>query len=129
MKTIVMLVLVSMLMIVAAPAYAGEAMQMWRCELEDGVSEAEVKAMALKWLNAAKKTPGGENLRAFVNFPVAVNATGKIDLLWVVVAPSFAEWGTFWDNYATSPVAELDKENRGKVICPDSALWETVRVK
>jgi len=70
MKTIVRLMLVFMLMIVpmlmigAAPAYAGEAMQMWRCEMSDDTSEEEVIAMAQAFLKAAKTMPGGEYQQA-----------------------------------------------------------------
>ena len=121
--------LVFMLMFVAAPAYAGEAMQMWRCEMGDDASEEEVTAMAQEWLKAAKTMKGGERLKAFVNFPVVFNPVGQIDILFVVVAPSFEEWGKFWDSYAGSPAAEVDKRNQEKIVCPGSALWEVVRVK
>jgi hypothetical protein len=123
-----MLMLVPMLMIVGAPAYAGEAMQMWRCEMDDDASEEDVTSMAREWLKAAKTMKGGERLEAYVNFPVAVNATDQIDVLFVVVAPSFEEWGKFWDNYAGSPAAEADKRNK-KVVCPNSVLWESVKIK
>jgi hypothetical protein len=128
MKTIVGLMLVSMLMIVAAPAYAGEAMQMWRCEMEDDTTEEEVKAIAGEWLKAAKTMKGGERLKAYVYFPVAVNAIGEVDVLFVVFAPTFEEWGKFWDNYAGSPAAEADKRNT-KVVCPNSVLWESIEIK
>ena len=128
MKTLVRLMLVFMLMIVAAPAYAAEATQMWKCELEAGTSEQEVIAMAGEWLKAARTMKGGERLEAYVYFPVAVNAIGETDVWFVVVAPSFEEWGKFWDNYAGSPAAEVDKRNE-KVVCPDSALWESVKIK
>jgi hypothetical protein len=124
-----MLILGSMLMIGAAPAYAAEAMQMWRCEMDDDTSEEEVTAMAREWLKAAKTMEGGERLKAYVNFPVAVNAIGEIDVLFVVVAPSFVEWGKFWDNYSGSPANEVDKRNREKIVCPGSALWESVKIK
>jgi hypothetical protein len=129
MNTIVRLMLVFMLMIVAAPAYAAEATQMWKCELDDDASEEEVKAMAGEWLKAARTMKGGERLEAYVYFPVAVNAIGETDVWFVVVAPSFEEWGKFWDNYAGSPAAEVDKRNQEKVVCPDSALWESVKIK
>ena len=135
MKTTVRLMLFSMLMLVpmlligAAPAYAGEAMQIWRCEMDDETSEEEVKAMARDWLKAAKTMEGGERLKAYVNFPVAVNAIGEIDVLFVVVAPSFAEWGKFWDSYLGSPAEGVDKKNREKIVCPGSALWESVKIQ
>ena len=77
-----------------------------------------------------KKMEGGERLKAFVYFPVAVNAIGDADVWFVVVAPSFAEWGKFWDNYINSDVAaEEAKRRQEKIICPGSALWESVKVE
>ena len=129
MKIIVRLMLVSMLMLVAAPAYSAEATQMWKCEMDDDASEAQVKASAQDWLKAAKKVKGGARLKAYVYFPIAVNATGEIDVWFVVVAPSFEEWGKFWDNYAGSPAAKVDEQNEEFVVCPDSGLWEKVNVE
>ncbi len=129
MNIIVRLMLVSMLMLVAAPAYSAEATQMWKCEIDDDASEEEVTAMAGEWLKAARTMKGGERLEAIVYFPVAVNAIGETDVWFVVVAPSFEEWGKFWDNYTGSPAAEVDKRNQEKVICTDSALWESVKIK
>jgi hypothetical protein len=130
MKTIVGLMLVSMLMIGVAPAYSAEALQMWKCEMDDDTSEEEVLAMKQEWLKNAREMEGGERLEAYVYFPVAVNAIGEIDVLFVVVAPSFVEWGKFWDNYLTSPAAaEAEKRELGKVDCPDSALWQSIQVE
>ena len=129
MNTIVRLMLVASLMIVAAPAYSAEAVQMWKCEMDDDASEAQVKASAQDWLKAAKKVKGGARLKAYVYFPIAVNATGEIDVWFVVVAPSFEEWGKFWDAYADSPANAIDELNKDDVVCPDSALWESVKIK
>jgi hypothetical protein len=129
MNTIVRLMLVFMLMIVAAPTFAAEATQMWKCEMDDDASEADVIAGAAAWLKAAKTMEGGKNLRASVYFPVAVNATGEVDAFFIVAAPSFAEWGTFWDNYSGSPAEAQDMKNRDDVVCPDSALWESIRIE
>ena len=46
-----MLILGSMLMIGAAPAYAAEAMQMWKCELEGDTTEEEV----IPWLRSGSR--------------------------------------------------------------------------
>jgi hypothetical protein len=129
MNTIVRLMLVFMLMIVAAPTFAAEATQMWKCEMDDDASEADVIAGAQEWLKAAKTMEGGKQLQASVYFPVAVNATGEVDAFFIVVAPTFEEWGKFWDNYAGSPAEKVDIKNREQVVCPDSAVWESVRIK
>jgi hypothetical protein len=130
MNTLVRLMLVCMLILVAAPAYAAEATQMWKCEMNDDTTEEEVIAIAHEWLKAARKMEGGERLEAQVLFPVAVNAIGQVDAFFVVVAPSFEEWGKFWDNYITSPDgAEANKRHQEKIICPNSALWESIKIK
>jgi hypothetical protein len=129
MKALLGLTLVAVLLIGAAPAYSGEAVQMWKCEMDDDASEAQVKAMSAKWLEAVKKQPGGEQFEAYVLFPVAVNATGEMDVMFVVVAPSFQEWGKFWDAYGGSPAAALERENEALVVCPDSVVWESFKVE
>jgi hypothetical protein len=129
MKIIVRLMLVSVLMLVAAPAFSAEATQMWKCELDDDASEEDVMAQAREWLQAAKKLEGGQGLKASVLFPVAVNVTGQTDLMFIVTAPSFEAWGKFWDNYVQSPAAELEDRHDQKVVCPDSAVWESIKVQ
>ncbi len=127
MKLLLPLMLVSVLLMLAAPAYGAEVTQVWRCELgDDNVTEEEVSVMAKAWLKAAKTMPGGAQLKASVYFPVAVSPVGQTDLLFVVIAPSFEDWGKFWDSYKDSPAEEADNLNREKVICPSSAMWESV---
>ncbi len=130
MNTLVRLMLVCILMLIAAPAYAAEATQMWKCEMNEDTTEEEVIAIAQEWLKAARKMEGGERLEAQVLFPVAVNAIGNVDVFFIVSAPSFEEWGKFWDNYIISPDgAEANKRHQEKVVCPDSALWESIKIK
>ena len=130
MKRTVLLTLALLVLFVAAPGFAGEAAQMWKCEMDDNTTEAQVNEMASAWLKAAKGMEGGENLQAWVYFPVAVNMTGDTDLMFVIVAPSFEEWGKFWDGYEGSPAAKVDQRNQEiGVTCPDSAVWESMKVK
>jgi len=112
-----------------AAASAGKATQMWRCELDDDATEDQVKEAGEKWLAAAKTMSGGKNLEAYVYFPVAVNDSGQSDMIFVVRAPTFKEWGEFWDGYKDSPAAKLDKANRDFIVATDSGLWESIKVK
>jgi len=128
MKTIVSAVLISILMIVAAPAYSGGvATQFFKCEMDEDATEKDVVAYASKWLKSAKTMKGGKNLEAHIFFPVAVTNMGETDLIFAISAPTFAEWGMFWDAYEGSPAAAADKED-DLVDCPNSALWETIKV-
>ena len=129
MKTLLGVMLVAVLMVVAAPAFSGEAVHMWKCEMDDSVSEDQAEEHAAKWLAAAKKVPGGENLKAYVYFPVAVNMTGETDLMYIVVAPSFAEWGKFWDAYDDSDAADIEEDAQEMIVCPDSAVWESITLE
>ena len=128
MKKVLCSMLVVVVMCLAAPAFSAEVTQVWHCEMEDAVTEQVIIDGVGEWLKAARQMEGGENLEASVLFPVAVT-TGEIDLLIVFVAPSFQEWGTFWDAYEGSPAAKLENEHHDMIICPDSALWESVKVK
>ena len=129
MKSLLGLVIVAVLVFGAVPASAGEPTQVWRCEMEDGVSEEDVEAMAAAWLKAAKTVPGGANFKASVFFPVAVNLVDDTDVWFVVTAPSFAEWGKFWDNYGDSAAGDIEDQHKEKIVCPDSALWESIKVQ
>ncbi|MEA3277499.1 MAG: hypothetical protein U9Q81_19890 [Pseudomonadota bacterium] len=133
MKTLVRFTLVSLMlsvmMLSASPAFSAQAMQMWKCEMDDDATEDEVNGIAREWLKAAKGMKGGDKLEAFVYWPVAVNDTGESDFFFVVVAPSFEEWGKFWDGYKGSPAAQVDNGSVDKVDCPDSAVWESIKVE
>ncbi len=126
MNLIMRLMIVSLMMMVAAPAWSASAVAVYTCEQDEDASEADVNAAAAEWLKAAKTMKGGENLDAFVMFPMAVTM-GESDFLFVVTAPSFAEWGAFMDGYEGSAAAESDRKHADVADCPDSALWESVK--
>ena len=121
--------LFAVVMVAAAPAYSAQVTQVFSCEEEDEATEAGLKAVAKEWLKAAKTMKGGENIEVTLYFPVAVDKTGEIDFLMLVTAPSFAEWGLFWDGYEGSPASKVDQGSASIAICPDSALWEVVEIK
>ncbi len=129
MNTIMRLMFVSMLMILAAPAYSAQAVHMFACEQDDDATEEQLEAAASKWLKAARTMKGGEQLEAYIYYPLAVRMVGAGDLVFVIVAPSIEQWGVFWDGYKDSPAEQVDNESRELVVCPDSGLWELVKVK
>jgi hypothetical protein len=116
-----------MIMAFAAPAYAAQAVQIFACEIDDELTEDELETRSSAWLAAAKTVKGGENLRAFLHHPVAAKMDNG-DVMLLIVAPSIAEWGTFWDNYKNSAADKLDQKNPD-VACPNSFLFEAVEIK
>lgn len=139
MKSITRLIL-NLLIAVGAPAYLGaadatseeevapspfEVVQIWACEMKDGTTEKQVEAIAADWLKAIRQMPGGAAAKVRVFFPTVVNNTGQTDFYFVVNSPSFTDWGKMWDAYQDdSAAAKSDDLNKGKVVCPDSMLWE-----
>jgi len=122
--------LVVAMMVVAGPAFSNEIMQIWQCEMNPGTTEEDVEELARDYLKAVTQMDGGEGFKIRVFFPVVVNNTGQTDFSFVALAPSFTDWGKFWDAYNdTSPAAKADEMSAGKVVCPDSALWEVVNIE
>lgn len=128
MKTILQVMIISMLMIAASPAWSDTASYAYKCEQQDEASDADVMAAASAWLKAAKAVKGGENLEVYVHFPV-VAAMGETDFLLVVKAPSLTEWGVFMDNYEGNALAKEDKKFAEIAACPDSTLFESIQVQ
>ena len=129
MNTIVRLMIISMLMLGAAPAYSAEVIQIFKCQIDENATEKDLEAAASEWLKAAKTMKGGDQLAAYLHFPV-VSQMGAHDFLFVIRAPSMEKWGMFMDGYNGSPAQEVDKKKFDNICdCPDSALWEPVKVK
>jgi hypothetical protein len=122
-------VMAAVMMAVAAPAFSSQATQIFSCEQDDDTSEADLRAQAKDWLAAARKMKGGAQIDAYLYFPVAVNAMRDSDFFFVIVAPSFAQWGVFWDGYAGSPAAAVDAKNaQSGTVCPNSGVWESEKI-
>ena len=128
MKTMTRFLLISVLMIFAAPAYSS-AIQLFNCELNDDAAIEDVTEMASKWLNVAKTLKGGKNLQVFIRYPIAAS-TDDIDFIFVLVTPTFAEWGVFTDSYEGSDsITDVDDEFEKVADCADSAMWEGAEIE
>jgi len=129
MKTIVGLMLVSMLMIVVAvPAYAGEIIQAFYCEMDEDATDDAIMALAKEWVTAAKKMKGGEHLEVSMHRPI-VGKMGDKDLIFLIKAPSLEEWAVFVAGYKDSVLEEIDDRLDELCDCPDSDLWDIEKIE
>ena len=128
MKIFTRLIIVSILMMVAAPAWTDGVMHVVLCDQDEEVTDDQVEAIAAEWFKAAKAVKGGENLALRLNFPVAAKA-GEVDVAIMLIAPSFAEWGAFMDNYAGSAAEDIDSKHQDGLDCANGTLWESFKVK
>jgi hypothetical protein len=124
MKTVIRLMQISLMLMISTQAWAGGAVHVLSCEQGDDASEDDVIAVVAEWLAGAKQVKGGENLNAFAMFPMAATM-GNYDLMVVITAPNFEEWGRFVDAYEGHEPSEVDRKFADTIICPDSALWES----
>jgi hypothetical protein len=133
MKIFTSSILVSLLLIIAAPAYSErlQAIQIFRCDFKDETtSENDVVDLAAAWLKAAKETKGGENMSLAVRFPIAVGVAGVADFTWVISVPTFAEWGQFTDAYDSSAVSKVDDQLFADFAdCGQSTMWEGIMIE
>jgi hypothetical protein len=93
------------------------------------VTEVQVEAIAGDWLKAIRQLPGGAAVKMRVFFPVVNSRGGETDFYFVMNTPTFTDWGKIWDAYSDdSAAAKSEDLNQGKVVCPDSVLWEAHEV-
>ncbi len=135
------LLVTAVLIVVGAPTHSAaqatpaagdspfEVVQIWACGMSEGVTEVQVEAIAQDWLKAIRQLPGGAAVKMRVFFPVVNNNGGETDFYFVMNAPSFTDWGKIWDAYSDDTAAAKSEDlNQGKVVCPDSVLWEAHEV-
>ena len=132
MKALTRSILISLLLIIAAPAYSApglQAIQIFNCTFNDDATADQVMEVTSAWLKAAKGMKGGKNMDAYIRFPVAEGTDGEGDFRFVITTPSFEEWGAFTDAYEGSAAAKVDEEFNNLADCPDSTLWEGLKVQ
>ena len=128
MNVFLRLMFISILMMLAAPAWSDAALHTILCEQGEEMTDEKVEAISAEWLKAVKTVKGGENLLLRLQFPVAAKV-GEVDLVVIMVAPSFAEWGEFMDNYPGSAAEAVDEKYAGDLDCGNGTLWESVEIK
>lgn len=128
MKLFIRMMIASILLIMAAPAWSAQVLHALQCEQDEETSDEKVEAITTEWLKAAKTIKGGENLRVRLNFPVAAKV-GEVDVVVLIVAPSFTEWGAFMDNYPGSAAEAVDEKYEDDMDCGNGTLWESVTFK
>ena len=129
MKTFSQSLLVSLLLIIAAPAFSAaktQAVQIFECEFNGDAGSAELMKVTGSWLKAARNTKGGKDIDVAIRFPIAEGGDAGGDFRFVIVFPSFAAWGEFTDAYEGSAVEGAD-ENLFKIAdCGESTIWEAI---
>ncbi|MEH6519520.1 MAG: hypothetical protein V7742_22825 [Halioglobus sp.] len=131
MKKITRSLLISLFVIIAAPAYSdsGKAIQIFECEFNGDATASQLLDVTAAWLKAARKTKGGKNIDVAIRFPIAEGGDAGGDFRFVIVAPSFSAWGEFTDAYEGSEVEGVDEQLYELADCGQSTIWEGMVIK
>ena len=123
-KTILAVFMLSLFSI----ANAG-VVQVWQCKLYDGKTGADVMKVSSAWLVAHKSLKGGDELKAYHDFPLAANV-GEGSFKFVMILPNVETWGVFMGGHEEgSAASETDNAWSEVASCEGSTLWDSVRVE
>ncbi len=124
-KIIIASLTASVMFLFIAPVYADPIVQKWNCKRLAGTTKDDVIAATAVWLKAAKTNEGGENIKAFLKFPIAVDTVDG-DFTFMVVFPDTKIWGDFSHDYADSPAGAAEEAWYEVATCLGSSIWESV---
>ncbi len=124
-KIIIASLTASVMFLFIAPAYADAIVQKWNCKRLVGTTKDDVIAATSVWLKAAKKNEGGEDVKAFLEFPIAADTVDG-DFTFMVVFPDTKIWGDFSHDYADSPAGAAEEAWYEVATCLGSSIWESV---
>ena len=127
-KVIIASLTASVMFLFTAPAYADSIVHLWSCKLNDGKTGDDVIAASSVWLKAAKGNEGGEDVEAFLEFPIEAD-TGDDDFTIVLVFADRKTWDTFYHDYPNSPAGEAEKAWDEVATCTGASVWASVEIE
>ena len=104
------------------------AVQVWKCELNDGKTFDDLQPVSSAWLAAIKSMEGGEGIEAFHEYPV-VTQVGGDSFNFVVVTPGFDAWGKVTEAYEGSAAQKADEAWGEVSSCKGNSLWASEKIK
>ncbi len=127
-KIIIASLTASVMFLFTVPAYADSIVQLWSCKLNDGKTGADLVAASSAWLKAAKSNEGGEDIEAFLEYPIAAD-NGDDDFTFVLVVADTKTWGAFNQDYPDSPAGQAEDAWSEVATCSSSSLWASVEIE
>ncbi len=110
------------------PTDADSIVDRWNCQLNDDKTPADLVAASSVWLKAAKSNEGGEDLEAFLQFPIEADA-GDDDFTIVLVFADRKTWDTFYHDFPNSPAGEAEKAWGEVAMCTGASVWASVEIE
>ena len=110
-----------------APAFGESIVHTWTCKLHDGKSMDDMVDASSAWLKVVKSVKGGENVKLFLEYPIAANTVdGTFN--FVVVADELGPMAITWS--LTSDILEDAEDTWWEfAACSGSSLWQSTEIE
>jgi hypothetical protein len=110
-------------MMFSAPAFADSVLHIWKCKANDGMTNADVTAASVAWLEAARKVEGGADMDVFLSWPIAAHM-GDRGFNFVMAVADEQTWGTFYGSEGANDEMEAANIAWSEVAaCSSSSMW------
>jgi hypothetical protein len=76
-KELAGLLAIVIMFLFTAPAFGDSIVHTWTCKLHDGKSMDDMVDASSAWLKVVKSVKGGENVKLFLEYPIAANTVDR----------------------------------------------------
>ncbi len=117
----------AIMFLLTAPAFGDSIVHTWTCKLHDGKSMDDMVDASSAWLKVVKSVEGGENVKLFLEFPIAANEVdGTFN--FVVVADELDPMAITWS--LTSDILNDTTDTWWEfAACSGSSLWQSIEIE
>ncbi len=110
-----------------APAFGDSIVHTWTCKLHDGKSMDDMVDASSAWLQVVKSVKGGENVKLFLEYPIAANTVdGTFN--FVVVADELDPMAITW-GLTSDILADTTDTWWEFAACSGSSLWQSIEIE
>jgi len=110
-----------------APAFGDSIVHTWTCKLHDGKSMDDMVDASSAWIKVVKSAEGGENVKLFLEFPIAANTVdGTFN--FVVVADELGPMAITW-SLTSDILADAEDTWWEFAACSGSSLWQSIEIE
>ena len=97
--------------------------EMWKCELKEGVKAEDVEATNKKWLAMTRKAAGSDEVNSYMLTTIVGDQTR---FLFADIFPDMAAWGAAKDAESEESDA-IEAEFNEMMDCSDNRLYKSKR--
>lgn len=123
-RTVWLAIVFVLLATIASLAAAAEVVQVWHCELNEGTTEAEEKAVNDRWVQFVNDAVEGGGIRSFAGHPIVGSS---MQFIYVDTFPNLQAWTEKEAALQTEEGQAVEQALEETATCESSSLYRVVR--